>query len=255
MEREIKNARLSAHKRISDAYAALTKADLKRQQAFRRVVDSEGRAVESVVFLDEDGTALAVLTNSYGTASSDRDTMTCYTNAGKREICTYDYAATLKTASKDKYEPLLSDLQKVGYSVTELDKLPEEKELQLAYHTMMDSYRKHVRGLDKIADSLKRGDTIERDGKRGVVQYALYDSGENEVTVRWKVGDSSEEFVTAAKDAAALKVADADDTASTDTSADTEADAASETVAESEVADECGGGKKKFKIFKRGKKE
>lgn len=251
-----------AHKRIQDAYAKFKENDMKRKQAFARVCDAQGRIRQDVVFLKEDDdTILAVFPKTYGLADYDYDTMVCYDFAGQHSICTYDYANSLKSAKESDTEALKSDLEKVGYVLEVLDKMPDEADLQREYHFMMDSYKKSKRGLNKVQDNLEqiddarlleRGEEIERNGKRGTVQYALFHGTGNPVIVRWQNEDGSEEFEIPYSEVGDLKVKDdadtdmaTEETAAEDTAADVD-------VPEDEVADKCG--KKKVKIFNRSKK-
>ena len=249
-----------ARKRIQDAYMKFKEKDMKRLQSFARVCDTQGRIRQDVVFLKEDdGEILAVFPKTYGIADYDHDTMVCYAHAGQHSICTYDYAAGLKSAKESDYEGLKAELEKVGYVLEVLDKMPEEADLQREYHFMMDSYRKSKRGLNKVQDDLEqiddaralgRGDEIEYKGKRGIIQYALFHGVNNPVVIRWQNEDGSEEIEVPYSEAQGLKVhdskvKDSEDSEDVENTAETEAP-------DAEVVDNCG--KKKVKVYKRSKK-
>ena len=232
----------SVRKRINDAIDKYFRKDLKNLQAYRRVTDAEGKIKEDVVFLIEDGDVLAVFPNTYGTADRDKDTMECYAHVGQHSTCTYDYANTLKTASKAEYADLYDELTNhVGYKLNVLKKLPSENELKQNGKEIRDSYIKHKRGL-QIADErmLARGEEIQYKGKRGTVQYALF-HGQEPVVIRWTNEDGSEEFEIPYNEVSTLKIHDSEDDDANIEQVDSDID-------ENEVTDGCGKkGKKKTK--------
>jgi hypothetical protein len=247
--------KVSARKKVTDALAKFFQKDLKNLQAFRRVTDSKGKIKENVVFLIEDSDVLAVFPNTYGTASRDKDTMTCYSHNGQHGVCTYDYANTLKTA--DSYDELKDELTNyVGYNLNIIDSLPAETELQQNAKEIKDAYIKHKR--QAIADErmLARGEEIEYKGKRGTVQYALF-HGQEPVIIRWQNEEGSEEFEVPYNEVRNLKIHDSEDTDADDVNVE-QVDSDTE---DAEVTDNCGKGKKKakdsvkkVKVFKRNKK-
>ena len=229
----------SVRKRINDAIDKYFRKDLKNLQAYRRVTDAEGKIKEDVVFLIEDGDVLAVFPNTYGTADRDKDTMECYAHVGQHSTCTYDYANTLKTASKAEYADLYDELTNhVGYKLNVLEKLPSENELKQNGKEIRDSYIKHKRYAITDERMLARGEEIQYKGKRGTVQYALF-HGQEPVVIRWTNEDGSEEFEIPYNEVSTLKIHDSEDDDANIETVDNDSE-----IDENEVTDGCGGKKK-----------
>lgn len=248
-------------RRIQDAVNRFLNKDVKNRQAFMRVVDSEGRIKESVVFrVEDDNNVLAVFPNTYGNADRSRDTMVCADSKGRHSVCTYDYVSEYtKAADSTEYKALYDKLtDSIGYSLTVLNTMPTQTELSSVRDNAIKAYREARKArMMAIEDArmLNRGDEIEYKGKRGKVQYALF-HGQEPVVVRWQNEDGSEEFEVPYNEVGKLKVGDSKkvkdedadmEGADTDVDTDLEGD---------EVADNCGGKKKKtkdsvVKIFKR----
>ena len=261
-------------KRIQDAVSRFLNKDLKNRQSFMRVVDSEGKIKENVIFrVEDDGNILSVFPNTYGNADRSRDTMVCADSKG-HSVCTYDYVEQYtKAADAAEYEALYNKLtDSVGYSLTVLDKLPTRTELAKVRDNFIKAYREERKR--KLADAqkqiedarmLERGEEIEYKGKRGKVQYALF-HGQEPVVIRWQNEEGSEEFEVPYNEVGDLKVHDSvneqpqaenkiKDNDDTDTEVEeTETDTE---VEGDEVADGCGKkkaddcGKKSVNIFKR----
>jgi len=263
-------------KKIQDAVTRFLNKDLKNRQSFMRVVDSEGKIKESVIFrVEDDGNILSVFPNTYGNADRSRDTMVCADSKG-HSVCTYDYVEQYtKAADSAEYEALYNKLtDSVGYNLTVLDKLPTRTELAKVRDNFIKAYREERK--KRLADAqqqiddarmLERGEEIEYKGKRGKVQYALF-HGQEPVIIRWQNEDGSEEFEVPYNEVGDLKVHDSvneqpkvenkvkDDDESAEENVeettDTDVDAEGE-----EIADKCGKkkadacGKKSVNIFKR----
>lgn len=203
-------------KRIQDAVNRFLNKDLKNRQSFMRVVDSEGRIKENVIFrVEDDGNILSVFPNTYGNADRSRDTMVCADSKG-HSVCTYDYVEEYtRAADAAEYEALYNQLtDSVGYSLTVLDKLPTRTELAKVRDNFIKAYRDECK--KKLADSmqqiddaraLNRGDEIFYKGKKGTVQYALF-HGQEPVVIRWQNEDGSEEFEVPYNEVGDLKVKD-----------------------------------------------
>ena len=260
-------------KRIQDAVSRFLNKDLKNRQSFMRVVDSEGKIKENVIFrVEDDGNILSVFPNTYGNADRSRDTMVCADSKG-HSVCTYDYVEQYtKAADSAEYEALYNKLtDSVGYSLTVLDKLPTRTELARVRDNFIRAYREERKkrladAQQQIEDAraLNRGDEIFYKGKKGTVQYALF-HGQEPVIIRWQNEEGSEEIEVPYDEVGELKVHDSvneqpkadnkikdnDDTETEveETETDTE-------VEGDEVADGCGKKKKKTQdskvnIFKR----
>lgn len=262
-------------KRIQDAVNRFLNKDLKNRQSFMRVVDSEGRIKENVVFrVEDDGNILSVFPNTYGNADRSRDTMVCADSKG-HSVCTYDYVEEYtRAADAAEYEALYNQLtDSVGYSLTVLDKLPTRTELAKVRDNFIKAYRDERKkrladAQQQIEDArmLERGEEIEYKGKRGKVQYALF-HGQEPVIIRWQNEDGSEEFEVPYDEVGDLKVHDSvnekpqadnkvkDDDESADESVDENVDENTDIEEGDEVADGCGKKKKtqdsKVNIFKR----
>lgn len=261
-------------KRIQDAVNRFLNKDLKNRQSFMRVVDSEGRIKENVVFrVEDDGNILSVFPNTYGNADRSRDTMVCADSKG-HSVCTYDYVEEYtRAADSAEYEALYNQLtDSVGYNLTVLDKLPTRTELAKVRDNFIKAYRderkkKLTDSMQQIDDArmLERGEEIEYKGKRGKVQYALF-HGQEPVIIRWQNEDGSEEFEVPYDEVGDLKVKDSvnenpqvdnkvkDDDESAEENVDENVDENTDIEEGDEVADGCG--KKKTKdskvnIFKR----
>jgi len=264
MVRKIKDGRIQGslrerlRQRVADSRVKISD-DLKKKQAFFRVMDSEGRVSEDVAFFKEgDNDVLAVFPNSYGYADNFADTMTCYEHVGQHSTCTYDYVDELEKATEKDYAPLYNELKSIGYNVNVVD-MPEKEALEAKHQELMDSYMRHVEDEErqKIADSaaaaakrmLKRGDMIEYDGKRGVVQHVIADS--RSTLIGWLCDGKAAEFEVANDVATTLKVKDAEEDAEADNAAEN-----ADVDVDDKVEDGCGGEKKKKKvrIFNRNKK-
>lgn len=251
-------------KRIQDAVNRFLNKDLKNRQAFLRVVDSEGKIKESVVFrVEDDNSVLAVFPNTYGNADRNRDTMVCADSKGRHSVCTYDYVEEYtKAADSTEYKALYDKLtDSVGYNLQVLNTMPSKTELSEVRDNAIMAYRKARKAqLKAVEDArmLNRGDEIEYKGKRGKVQYALF-HGQEPVVIRWNNEEGSEEIEVPYNEVSRLKVGDSkkkvkdedEDLEGADANTDTDTDLEGD-----EVADGCGDKKKKtkdsaVKIFKR----
>lgn len=249
-------------KKIQDAVNRFLNKDLKNRQAFMRVVDSEGKIKESVVFrVEDDGNILAVFPNTYGNADRSNDTMVCCDSKGKHSVCTYDYVREYtKAADSMQYGELYDKLSdSIGYSLNVMKAMPTQTELSEVRDNAIKAYKQARKAqIMAIEDArmLERGEEIEYNGKRGKVQYALF-HGKEPVIIRWSNEEGSEEFEVPYSQVGDLKVHDSKIKDSDDTeSAETEEPADNTELEDEEVADGCDGKKKKTKdsavrIFKR----
>ena len=250
-------------KRIQDAVSRFLNKDLRNRQAYMRVVDSEGKIKESVIFrVEDDNNVLAVFPNTYGNADRSRDTMVCADSKGRHSVCTYDYVKEYtKAADSNQYQPLFEKLtDSIGYNLTVLKTMPTKTELAQLRDNAIQAYRQARKAqIMAIEDArmLNRGDEIEYKGKRGKVQYALF-HGQEPVVIRWNSEDGSEEFEVPYNEVGKLKVGDSKKKVKDEDEVETDVETSGgdSELENEEVADGCGGKKKKtkdsaVKIFKR----
>lgn len=251
-------------RKIQDAVNRFLNKDLRNRQAYMRVVDSEGRIKESVVFrLEDDNNVLAVFPNTYGNADRSKDTMVCADSKGRHSVCTYDYVNEYtKAADSTQYEPLFKKLtDSIGYNLTILNAMPTRTELASVRDNAIRAYRQARKAqIMAIEDArmLNRGDEIEYKGKRGTIQYALF-HGQEPVVIRWTNEEGSEEFEVPYSEAGKLKVGDSKKKVKDEDENDDENMEGTEIETETETnedGEDVADGKKKTKdsavrIFKR----